>query len=175
MKESKSINPPIKLIELRKVFFPKDFYEKYNYLGSIPWKEDGDILKVLRPLIILMDLKAKPWWCPRWFLRLLNLLGNDNSLVRVRNIRLSNLFTKITNGYRFWDYKTKWSDYDLRITIAGDDELWYLVDSIEQKYYKDGRKNFLIDKLTNLDPKTNYQLLSFTDLEKKDEELSPKY
>jgi len=135
--------PPIKLRELRQVFFPKGFYEKYSYLGCIPYNENCDIFKVVRQLVLLMDLKARPWWCPRWFLRLLNLLGNDNSVVRVRNIKLSDLFRKLTKGYRFWDYKTKWTEYDLRISILGDDELWYLVDAVEDKFYRDGEKKHL--------------------------------
>ena len=88
----------ITLLHLRKVFFPKTFNEKYKYLGSVPWKEDGDLFKVLEPLIIFLDYKAKPKWCPRWFLRFLYLFGNDNSIVRVRSVRLSNLFRKLTKG-----------------------------------------------------------------------------
>lgn len=167
--------PKIKLSELRPVFFPKSFYEKYSYLGSVPWKEDGDIFKVMRPLVLLMDLKAKPRWSPRWFLRLLNLLGNDNSIVRVRNIKLSDLFRKLTKGYRIFDYKTKWAEYDLRISIAGDEELWYMVDSIEQKFYNDGRENYLKKYLGERDPKSDYRFYSLKDLEKRYEELSPKY
>lgn len=167
--------PTIKLSELRPVFFPKGFYEKYNYLGTIPYNENGTIYKAMRPLVLLMDLKAKPWWCPRWFLRLLNLLGNDNSIVRVRNMWLSDLFRKLTKGYKVFDYKTKWSEYDLRISIAGDDELSYMTDLIEEKFYRDGRKKDLVNKLSKIDSKTNYEFYSLDNLEKKFEELSPKY
>jgi hypothetical protein len=166
---------PIKLFDLRKVFFPKNFYEKYSYLGSVPWEEDDTIFKAIRPLVLLMDLKAKPWWCPRWFLRLLNLLGNDNSIVRVRSTKFSNLFGKLTKNYRFLDYKTKWAEYDLRISIAGDDELWFMVESIEEKFYNDGRENYIKKYLSEKDPNIDYRFYSLKDLEKRYEELTPKY
>ncbi len=53
------------LDDIRAVFFPKDFYEKYQYLGSIPYG-NGDIFKAMEPLVIFMDYKAKPKYCPRW-------------------------------------------------------------------------------------------------------------
>jgi len=175
MKKNEVKFPPIKFEELRVVFFPKNFHEKYSYLGCIPRKEDVDIFKAVKPLVLIMDLKAKPFWCPRWVLRLFNLLGNDNSIVRVRNIKISNLFSKLTKKYRFYDYKTKWSDYDLRISIAGDEELFYLSDSIEEKFYNVGRKDFLKQFLSKRDPKTDYNYYSLKELEMKFEELSPKY
>ena len=98
----------ITLDDLRSVFFPKSFYEKYRYLGAIPWNEDGEIFKAMEPLVIFMDYRAKPKWCPRWFLRFLHLFGNDNSIVRVRNMKLHNLHRTLTKGIMMYDYKTKW-------------------------------------------------------------------
>jgi len=95
----------ITLDHIRAVFFPKSFHEKYKYLGSVPWNEEGDIFKVMEPLVIFIDHKARPWWCPRFVLRFLHLFGDDNSIVRVRNIRLSNLKRKLTKGYTIMDYK----------------------------------------------------------------------
>ena len=65
-------------------------------------------MSIIHALVIAVDYEARPWWCPRWFLRFLHLFGNDNSLVRVRNFRLNRLHTKITKGIFMWDYKTKW-------------------------------------------------------------------
>jgi len=168
---------PVKWEDIKKVFFPKNFYEKYKYLGSVPWSEEGKIFKAMRPLVLLMDLKARPWWCPRWFLRFLHLFGSDNSIVRVRNFTLHNLEKKLTGGYMIWDYKTKWSEYDLRISIAGDEELMYLTDSIEEKFYRDGRKIHLIEILAEINSKESkeYQYYSLKDLEAKYEESRPKY
>jgi hypothetical protein len=142
----------ISLDHLRAVFFPKTFMEKYRYLGAVPWNEEGDIFKAIEPLVIFMDYKARPKWCPRWFLRFLHLFGNDNSIVRVRNQRLSNLKTKLTKGIFLWDYKTKWQSYDLRISISGDSQMDFLVRSIEEKFYRDGYRADLINRIKELDP-----------------------
>jgi hypothetical protein len=146
----------IKWDDIRAVFFPKDFYEKYKYLGSVPWKEDGDIFKAMEPLVIFMDHKAKPWWCPRWFLRFLHLFGSDNSIVRVRNRVLSNLLQRITKGYLIFDYKTKWQDYDLRISVYGNSQMQDLSDAIERKFYDDGLRVDLYEQILGLDPDTKY-------------------
>jgi hypothetical protein len=146
----------ITLDDLRAVFFPKDFYEKYKYLGSIPWNAEGDIFKAMEPLVIFMDYKAKPKWCPRWILRFLHLFGNDNSIVRVRNISLSNLKRRITKGIQLTDYKTKWYDYDLRISVYGTDQMQDLSDAIEHKFFSDGRRESLAEQIKELDPNTKF-------------------
>jgi len=144
------------LDDVRAVFFPKNFCEKYRYLGSVPYRESGKIFKAMEPLVIFMDHKSKPWWCPRWFLRFLHLFGDDNSIVRVRNRSLSNLKRKITKGVMLWDYKTKWEWYDLRISIAGTEQMQDLADSIEEKFYNNGIREDLASKIKALDPNTKY-------------------
>jgi hypothetical protein len=151
--------------DVRAVFFPKDFYEKYKYLGSVPWDKKGNIFKAMEPLVVYMDKKAKPWWCPRWVLRFLHLFGSDNSIVRVRNRTLHNLEKRITKGIMIWDYKTKWSEYDLRITIAGNEEMNWLVDAIEQNFYREGRKKYLIQELAKIEPNLNWEWQSLSYLE----------
>lgn len=135
----------IYLDDLRAVFFPKNFWEKYRYLGSVPYKEEGRIFDALFPLVILMDYESKPWWCPRWFLRFLHLFGNDNSVVRVRNWKLHQLFLKITKGNRLLDYKTKWSDNDLRIHVNGSNRTMDLADDIERGFYNRYKKKVDFD------------------------------
>jgi len=142
--------------DIRAVFFPRDFWEKYHYLGSVPWTESGEIFKAMEPLVIFMDYKAKPWWCPRWVLRFLHLFGDDNSIVRVRNRTLSNLKHKLTKGYGIIDFKTKWQWYDLRISISGTDQMWDLADAIEHKFYDDGAREDLAEQIKTLDPDTKY-------------------
>jgi hypothetical protein len=142
--------------DIRKVFFPKDFYEKYQYLGSVPYNELGPIFEVMEPLVIFMDYKARPWWCPRWFLRFLHLFGNDNSIVRVRNRFLSNLNHKITGYIMLMDYKTKWTEYDLRISVVGDRQVQNLADAIESRYYEVGYRRDLADQIKELDPNTEF-------------------
>jgi len=146
----------ITLDDLRAVFFPKNFYEKYKYLGSVPYNELGEIFQAMEPLVIFIDYKAKPWYCPRWFLRLLHLFGDDNSIVRVRNRRLSNLKRTLTKGYSIMDYKTKWENYDLRISIAGSKQMQELSDGIERRFYEDGYRIDLAERIKELDPNTKF-------------------
>ena len=148
----------IRLDDLRAVFFPRGFYEKYKYLGSVPWKEEGKLFQAMEPLIIFMDHKARPQWCPRWFLRFLHLFGNDNSIVRVRNYKLHDLFRKLTKGIFIYDYKTKWEWYDLRISISGDAQMNNLADMIESDFYRRGQREDLIEELKKYvpDPERKY-------------------
>ena len=167
----------ITLDDLRSVFFPKSFYEKYRYLGAIPWNEDGEIFKAMEPLVIFMDYRAKPKWCPRWFLRFLHLFGNDNSIVRVRNMKLHNLHRKLTKGIMMYDYKTKWEWYDLRISVSGDKQIYNLADDIQDMYYKRGQKEDLLEKIYKYNPAfdkpywTNKELAKYLDdlIDKKEE------
>jgi hypothetical protein len=167
----------IKWKDIRAVFFPKNFYEKFQYLGVVPWKEDGDMFEAIEPLLIFMDYKAKPWWCPRWVLRFLHLFGNDNSIVRVRNWTLHNLSRRLTKGYLITDYKTKWSWYDLRIHIHGSEQMFNLVRAIEQRYYDQGRRFDLIEKLSKLtgNNKKDYDFWMLSELENEWEKIQPKY
>lgn len=137
------------------VFRPKTFYDKYNYIGAVPWIEDGDIFKAMEPLIIFMDYKMRPKWCPKWFLRFLYLFGCDNSIIRVRNWKLYNLFSKITKGYRLMDYKTKWEWYDLRISVVGCDQVQDLAQMIESDFYRKGRRDDLIAAIRANEPEFN--------------------
>ena len=130
--------------DIRVVFFPKDFHEKYRYLGSVPWKSEKTMLHAL---VIAMDHEAKPNWCPRWFLRFLYLFGCDNSIVRVRNQFLCNLHHKLTNGIKILDYKTKWSHYDLRISLSAPEYLYELSQAIETYTYQEGERE---DRMENL-------------------------
>lgn len=142
--------------DMKTVFFPKNFYEKYHYLGSVPYNELGSIFEVMEPLVIFMDYKARPWWCPRWFLRFLHLFGDDNSIVRVRNRFLSNLKGRITGHIGLVDYKTKWQTYDLRISVVGDRQVQNLADAIESRYYEVGYREDLAEQIKELDPNTTY-------------------
>jgi len=162
----------IKWDHIRAVFFPRNFHEKYRYLGSVPWSKMDEIFQAMEPLVIFMDYKAKPWWCPRWFLRFLHLFGSDNSIVRVRNRTLSNLERRITKGYMIWDYKTKWHWYDLRISVAGTDQMHRLSDAIEAAFYTSGRREDLAQRIKDIDPDTKFDKGYLTsDLEKEYERL----
>lgn len=150
--------------DIRYIFFPRKV-DKYGYM-SITFYKGSEFNKVLLPLVLAMDYEAKPWWCPRWFLRFLHVFGNDKSIVRVRNHRLSNLHRKLTRGIQFWDWKTKWSDYDLRISISGPEHLNDLASWIENGFYKKGYQNELIKQIKELDPNASTNYINTEYLEK---------
>ena len=161
----------IQWVNIRQIFFPKDFYEKYSYLGSIPYNDESKYFKAIYALVLAMDYEAKPKWCPRWVLRFLDVFGNDSSIVRVRNRNLHNLFTSLTKGIRFIDYKTKWYHYDLRLYINAPEHLQDLADDIENGFYNRGKQEELIEAIKKLDPNASIIRGSIKQLEKHLEEL----
>lgn len=164
----------IRLKDIRAVFFPMNFGEKYRYLGTSVWREDSEYYKALFPLVLALDYEAKLKWCPRWFLRFLHLFGSDNSIVRVRNRRLHNLEKRLTKGIMLVDWKTKWSDYDLRISVYAPEHINELTRAIEQRFYSRGRQTELRDQIIELDPTANPIWGSISRLEKQLEELEIK-
>ena len=160
--------------DIRAVFFPKDFAEKYRYLGTSVWNEDSIYYRALFPLVLALDYEAKPKWCPRWFLRFLHLFGSDNSVVRVRNRTLHNLEKKLTKHIMFVDWKTKWSDYDLRISIHGPKHLQELASAIEDRFYDRGRQTELVEQIKAIDPEASIMWGSVSRLEKELEKLEDK-
>lgn len=157
--------------DIRAVFFPKNFYEKYHYLGSVPYDKSGDLFKALYPLVLAMDYEAKPKLYPRWFLRFLHLFGNDNSIVRVRNRTLHNLKNKLTKGIMMMDWKTKWNDYDLRISIYGPEHLQELASAIENRFYSKGRQAELVEQIKAIDPNASITCGNIRRLENQLEKL----
>ena len=163
----------IELDDFRYIFFPKGF-EKYGYLGTHLWHEDGDYFKALYPLVLALDHEAKPKMCPRWFLRFLHVFGSDRSIVRVRNWSLHDLLRKLTKGIAFVDWKTKWEWYDLRISIHAPEHLQNLADDIESGFYSRGRQKELVEQILKLDSKASIIWGSIERFEKQLEELENK-
>jgi len=164
----------IDLDDIRGIFLPDGFEEKYSYLGSVPYNEDSEVFKAMYPLVLAMDYEAKPKWCPRWFLRFLHLFGNDKSIVRVRNFTLHKLHRKLTKGIMLIDYKTKWEWYDLRISISAPKHLQDLASAIENDFYSRGRQEEIAEKILELDPKASIIWGSVDRLIKKYNELVDK-
>jgi hypothetical protein len=75
----------------------------------------------------------------------------------------------------FWDYKTKWNDYDLRISIAAPKHLQELADDIESGFYSRGRQEELVAKIKRLDPNESIIWWSIDHLEKQLEKLENKH
>jgi hypothetical protein len=76
----------------------------------------------------------------------------DKSIVRVRNRKLSDLLNKLTKGIGFIDWKTKWQDYDLRVSIHAPKHLQDLANDIEGGFYSRGRQEELVKQILELDP-----------------------
>ena len=160
----------IELDDFRYIFFPKGF-ERYSYLGTQLWNEDGKYFKALYPLVLAMDYEAKPKLCPRWFLRFLHVFGSDRSIVRVRNWTLHNLHRKLTKGIAFVDWKTKWESYDLRISIHAPKHIQDLADWIERGFYDEGRQEELVEQIKAIDPNASIILGSIDRLQKQLDKL----
>jgi hypothetical protein len=95
-------------------FFPM-IGSEYSYLGYAtyvytPWGLCPDE-RLLRDFFKEVDRVARPWWCPKFVLRLLDLFGNDGSLVRLRNRYLSDIFYRLTKGIRITDTKWKYDTF----------------------------------------------------------------
>jgi hypothetical protein len=163
----------ITLDDFRYIFFPKGF-ERYGYLGTQIWNEDGVYFKALYPLVLAMDYEAKPKWCTRWFLRFLHVFGSDRSVVRVRNWTLHNLLRKLTKGIAFVDWKTKWESYDLRISVHAPQHIQDLADWIEHGFYDRGRQEELIEEIKAIDPNASIIRGSIKRLEKQLDEIIKK-
>jgi hypothetical protein len=163
----------IELDDFRYIFFPKGF-EKYGYLGTYLYNENSVYFKALYPLVLAMDYEAKPKFCPRWFLRFLHVFGSDKSIVRVRNWTLHDLLRKLTKGIAFVDWKTKWQDYDLRISIHAPKHLQDLADDIEHGFYSRGRQEELVAEIKKLDANASIIWGSIERLEKQLNELENK-
>ena len=155
--------------DLRFIFFPNGFEEKYGYLGTSIY-ETSHYFHAIYPLVLALDYEAKPKWCPRWFLRFTHVFGNDMSIVRVRNWFWHNLHKNITGGIGFIDWKTKWSDYDLRISISGTEHMHNLARWIEQGYYNEGYRAKLMRDIAMYEPDPDAKII-FSGIKHLEEQL----
>src|SRR5690606_29401014 len=113
----------ITIDDIRAVFFPKNIFEKYIYLGHIYSINKCDLRYAL---LICADYEAKPWWCPRWFIRLLFLLATGNSTVKIRNHKLHRLYKKLTKYVYIYSLKFSYTTN----SVAGPEYLEDLLKAI---------------------------------------------
>jgi hypothetical protein len=140
------MNPIREIKRLFEALFPIGVSQKYSYLGytHIPYRPLTYPHEVMVNVIEAIDRRAKPKWCPRWVLRILQLYGNDNSVVRVRYRKLSNLHKKLTQGIFITDIKTKWGPSDIRIYGQFNDEIDGIIELAEEyiyQYYKNEKES----------------------------------
>jgi len=127
----------ITLYKVFRCFFPTR-HEKHHYLGITwnPYDENSHMYNVIEEFIVYVDSIARPERCPKFFLRLLHLFGNDNSICRVRNRYLSDLHHHILNNIMIMDIKTKWDEYDIRIYGHFPDNIHKRIEEIEDEFYQ---------------------------------------
>lgn len=120
--------------------FPKRG-DEYGYLGYAFYYVENKKPKsigeeLLRNFFKQVDRIARPKWCPRAVLRLLNLFGNDNSIVRMRNYKLANMFSRLTGGIRITDTKWKYDSFRIygRFTAELDELAAETCRKIEEAY-----------------------------------------
>jgi hypothetical protein len=103
-------------------FFPEKG-EEYSYLGYAYYTPKTVVGDILLDFFKKVDKAARPKWCPKFYIRLLHLFGNDNSVVRMRNFYIQNKFCKITKGIMISDMKWKYDTFRIygRFTRELDD------------------------------------------------------
>ena len=104
-------------------------------------------------------------------LRFLHVFGSDKSIVRVRNWTLHNLLRNLTKGLAFVDWKTKWQDYDLRISIHAPKHLQHLADDIEHGFYSRGAQESIVESILEINPTASIIWGSVDRLKKQLEDL----
>ena len=70
--------------------------------------------------------------------------------------------------------KTKWTDYDLRISISAPEHLQNLADDIEHGFYSRGRQNELVEQIKAIDPNASIVCGNIKRLKKQLKELKNK-
>lgn len=133
----KVVLQPISFQDVWNCFSPNREH-KFHYFGAY-WNvfdehKEKECYDLLEEFFEFVDSKANPKWCPRWVLNLLHLFGNDNSIVRVRNWTLHNLFNKLVKGIRIHDVKTKYNS--MRIYGSFTNEIWIKCDEVCEKINK---------------------------------------
>lgn len=113
------------------IFPNKDSKWMYIGYGYNLFNEGTEGYEYIEAFFRYVDSKMRPWWCPKTLLRLLHLLGNDNSVVRVRWWWAHNLYRRITKEIFITDVKTKWST--LRVYGYFTDEINQAVLALEKK------------------------------------------
>ena len=78
---------------------------------------------------------------------------------------------KLTKGIAFIDWKTKWHDYDLRISIHAPKHLQDLANDIEYGFYNRGRQEELVEQIKAIDPNASIILGSIDRLQKQLDKL----
>jgi len=127
------------LLDIWACFFPNEF-NYYSYLGfclNIYVNSKSNEHKLLNTIFKLIDNEAKPKWCPRWFLRLLNLFGNQY----IKNKRISGVLNGLLKGIRIANIRTKYHTNDISIDGTFPDPLDCWIKGLEDEIFRLKSKN----------------------------------
>jgi hypothetical protein len=120
-------------ITLKSVLDCFKYKNKRRYLG-IDWnlfKEGSEGYILIEEFLDFVAARARKWWTPYWFLNLLHLYGNDNSIIRCRSNKVSGWCRRLTNGIMITDIKDKWGT--LRIYGSFTKEIYDRLRDLENK------------------------------------------
>jgi hypothetical protein len=108
-------------------FFPNEHTE-FIYLGNIDYlfKKNTEEYNIVKDFILIVDEAARPKWCPKWFLRLLELYKNDN-------LTINKLHNKITKDIRITNMSTIYHSYDIIIYGYFNPEIKYCLENLKEK------------------------------------------
>jgi len=108
-------------------FFPNE-YTEFIYLGTIDYlfEKNTKEYNIIRDFILVVDGVARPKWCPKWFLRLLELYKDNNSIV-------NKLHSKITKNIRITNMSTTYHSHNIIIQGYFNPEIMYSIERLKEK------------------------------------------
>jgi hypothetical protein len=108
-------------------FFPNE-YTEFIYLGNIDYlfEKNTEEYNIIRDFILVVDRNARPKWCPKWFLRLLELYKDNNSTI-------DKLHNKITKNIRIMYMHTVHHSHNVIIYGYFSPEIKYSIEILKEK------------------------------------------
>lgn len=108
-------------------FYPNERTE-FIYLGHIDYlfEKETKEYNIIKSFILTVDKAARPKWCPKWFLRLLELYRDNNPTAY-------KLHNKLTKGIRIIDMGVVNHSYDIIIYGYFNPEIKYKIEIIKEE------------------------------------------
>lgn len=115
------------MVTIINCFYPNE-YTEFIYLGHVDYlfEKETKEYNIIKDFILVVDGAARPKWCPKWFLRLLELYKDNNSLA-------NKLHNKITKGIRIMNMSVVDHSYDILIYGYFNPEIKYKIEKIKEE------------------------------------------
>lgn len=115
------------MVTIINCFYPNE-YTEFIYLGHVDYlfEKETKEYNIIKDFILVVDGAARPKWCPKWFLRLLELYKDNNSLA-------NKLHNKITKGIRIMNMSVVDHSYDISIYGYFNPEINYKIEKIKEE------------------------------------------